>query len=381
MDNIFQILQAVPDHRTGNRLIYPLDYILLVAFTAIMSGYHTWSQMELYAAIHKKDLKLLYKRLADRELLSYTPSHDTFGHIFSVLNPETFRKTFSDWLEATFELLGQHICIDGKTMRGIKKLDPDSDSHVVSAYLPSIKATLNEVFISKKSNEINAIKELLTSLDIKAITITIDAIGTQREIVDMITERGGNYVLNVKRNQSGTLLELEEHFAPCYKTAIVLTEETTAGHGRVEKRVMESIAEPLRYSAVECYESLDKWRNLHSIHKLTRIRYDKKRGVESKEVSYFISSLSDPKEVFQMIREHWAVENNLHYALDVFFGEDKSLRRKGNAAQNVNIIYKIALFFLERLRAQKKRSFDAYQKINAIKKPSEIMKTNYTEIS
>ena len=103
MESIFSILSAVPDHRKGNHLVYPLDYILLVSFTALMSGYNT------------------------------------------------FRKAFTDWITAVFEMAGQHICIDGKTMRGVKKLDPDSESHIVTAYFAGLKVALNEVFVSMKS--------------------------------------------------------------------------------------------------------------------------------------------------------------------------------------------------------------------------------------
>ena len=95
---------------------------------------------------------------------------------------------------------------------------------------------------------------------------------------------------------------------------------------------------------------------------MTRVRYDKSKGTESEEISYYISSLEDNEKVYEMIRSHWAIENNLHYCLDVIFNEDQSLRRKENSAKNVNIKYKIALFFLERLRIQKKCTFDAYQK-------------------
>lgn len=133
----------------------------------------------------------------------------------------------------------------------------------------------------------------------------------------------------------------------------------------------------MRFADIEQYKSLDKWKDLKSIHKMTRVRYDKSKGTNSEEISYYISSLEDNAKVFEMIRSHWAIENNLHYCLDVIFNEDQSLRRKQNSAKNVNIMYKITLFFLERLRAQKKRTFDAYQKINALKEPSQILQTDY----
>lgn len=116
---------------------------------------------------------------------------------------------------------------------------------------------------------------------------------------------------------------------------------------------------------------------LHSIYKMTRRRHNNKDGSESIEISYFISSLSDPNKVFHLIRNQWAIENNLHYCLDVIMGEDKSLRRKGNAAKNVNIIHKMALFFLERLKKKKKKALAALQKINATKQPADIINMDY----
>ena len=151
MESIFSILSAVPDHRKGNHLVYPLDYIHLVSFTALMSGYNTWRQFELYAQQHKDDLRREYTKYARRELEGYTPSHDTFSYVIGGLAPEAFRKAFTNWITAVFEMAGQHICIDGKTMRGVKKLDPDSESHIVTAYFAGLKVALNEVFVSMKS--------------------------------------------------------------------------------------------------------------------------------------------------------------------------------------------------------------------------------------
>lgn len=109
MDSIFSILSSVPDFRRGNRLLYPLDYLLLIAFTAIMSGFTTWAEFELYAEIHQGDLKKLYKKLTKKTLFSYTPSHDTFGYVFKALDPDTFKEAFKNWLVSIFEIAGQHI--------------------------------------------------------------------------------------------------------------------------------------------------------------------------------------------------------------------------------------------------------------------------------
>lgn len=379
MDNILSILSSVSEPRRGNRLTYPLDYLMLIMFSGILSGYLTCEDFELYAQLYEGKLKEVYNHYFKRELRRYTPSHDTFCYVLRRLDPDAFKGAFKEWVMNLFDIKNEHIAIDGKTMRGIKKLNPQAECHAVTAYLPSLRASIDEVFISKKSNEINAIKDLLQLIDIKDSVVTIDAIGTQTEIVDMITEKEGDYILNVKSNQPGTLLEIEELFVPYYKQEISKISETDCGHGRIEKRTVESIINPLKLSDKECYISLPRWRNLKSVHKVTRERMEKKDCDKggSKEVTYYISSLENQEDVATLIRRHWAVENNLHYVLDVFFGEDKSTIRMDNAAKNVNIIYKIALFFLERLKAKTGKTFNALKKTISVKGPEFILSSDF----
>ena len=377
MTTLFTALSTIPDTRTGNRLTYPLDYVLLVVFCGVMSGFNSWYEMELYAKNNARDLEKLYKAITSKELTSYTPSHDTFAYIFQRISPIAFQGAFKSWLTAVFETMGQHIAIDGKTMRGVKRLELDADCHTVSAYIQGLRATLDQVFISNKSNEINAIKDLLELIDIEGSIITIDAIGTQKTIAKKIVDGKGDYVLNVKSNQPGTLLELEEHFKPAYKKDLVVNQSIDQGHGRVETRTMESLVEIKRFKELELYKDLDKWADIESIHKLTRVRYDKAKGIESTETSYYISSLNDPKRVFEVIRQHWSVENNLHYCLDVIMSEDLSAKRKDNEAQNWNIINKIALFFLEKQKTKTGNALKSLRKLNAGKKPSQIINFNY----
>lgn len=377
MDSLFKALTTIPDSRRGNHLIYPLDYILLVVFTAVMSGFNAWSEIELYAKMYQQDLKRLYKRITNNTLTHYTPSHDTFAYVFRSLEPSHFQEAFKLWLAGVFSVLGQHISIDGKTMRGVKNLELDSECHTVSAYIKGLRVTLDQVFISKKSNEINAIKELLDLIDINGSVVTIDAIGTQYSIAQKIVEKGGHYVFNVKTNQSGTLIELEEHFKPAYKAHIIKTTSLDEGDGRVEERALESIVGLSQFKDLELYKNLDKWQNIQSIHKLKMVRYNKRTEKESEEVSYFISSLTDPKEVFSLIRDHWAIENNLHYSLDVIMQEDQSLKRMDNESKNWNIITKIALFFLERQRGKTKTPIKTLRKMNAAKKPSQMLDFQY----
>lgn len=149
---------------------------------------------------------------------------------------------------------------------------------LVTAYIAGLKVALDGVFISKKSIEINAIKELFDLIDIKGQTVTIDAIGTRTSIVDKITEKEADYILNVKSNQKGTLLETDGLFKPICRKEIVRTISEECGHGCVETRLMESIIDSMRFSGIEQYVSLNKWQNMRSVHKMTRVRYDKRTG-------------------------------------------------------------------------------------------------------
>lgn len=369
MKNILHALSTVSDPRRGNRLTYPIDYLLLVCFSALLSGFTTWKDFEMYAILYESSLKDFYERHFSKHLRSYTPSQDTFGYVFRMLNPDEFIGVFKTWVLELYEIKDQHIAIDGKSMRGVKKIDPDAEGHVVTAYLPSLKLSLDQVFISKKSNEINAIKELFKLIEINDSIITIDAIGTQRDLAKEITDRGADYIFNVKKNQGGTLFEIEELFSKRYEKDILKKQDVDMGHGRVETRIIETIQDPLKYTDRELYMSIDKWSRLASVHKLTRIRFDKKSGEETTFIHYYISSLSDQEKVARLIRQHWSIENNLHYSLDVFFDEDKSTRCKENGPKNVNIMYKIVLFVLERLRVKTGLTFRALKQLMAAKGP------------
>lgn len=367
---LFDSLQIIPDTRVDRCKKYPLDYILLIVFTASISGNLSWYLMHDYAADHHEDLKRLYEKLSGRECNIGIPSHDTLDRVIRLLDPKVMHKAQMHFLEEYVNLtVPEHLCIDGKTMRGVKKMDFDAECHCVSAYSPKIFATIAQEYISKKSNEINALKELLTILDLENTVVTIDAIGTQTELVDLICEKKGDYVLNVKRNQPHTLEEIEALFCPYFASHIQVTDSTDGDHGRVEIRRLESILAPLE---LEENPILSKWEKLRSVHKMTRTTTDKKTKKTTIEVAYYISSLEDCEEVFKLIREHWAVES-MHYMLDVIFKEDQSLKRAGNAAQNMNIINKLNLTILQMKKKETGMPISRLIRKFARMKPSEII--------
>lgn len=346
--SLFSQLLTIEDQRIERCKKYPLDYILMIVFTSTLSGNSSWYEIEDYAQDYKDDLARLYEYISGNPCNLGVPSHDTINRAVSLIDPKEIEKSYLSFLTECFEITtGRHICIDGKSMRGVKKLAFDARSHCVTAFDPKQYASLAQVYISGKSNEINALKDILNVLDLKDAVITIDAIGTQVEIAQKIIDKGGDYILQVKDNQRISKEEIADYFCPIYKFHTETHEQINAGHGRIETRQMDSIIEPL---LLEENQSLDKWKGLKSIHKMNRVRVNKRTGKSSCETTYYISSMTDNNKIFQLIRQHWAVENKLHYMLDMLFMEDYSTKRVRNAAQNINIINKINLTIIQRLK-------------------------------
>ena len=193
----------------------------------------------------------------------------------------------------------------------------------------------------EKGNEITAIPALLKLLTVKDCIVTIDAMGCQKTIAGVIIEKEADYVLMVKDNQQELRQQAEKVFALNHKTAADVTIDF--GHGRIEQRTCQAIDD------LVFLDGQEEWPGLKSIAKIISERTDKRSGKKSTETRYYISSLpAKPKVIGKAVRNHWAVENNLHWTLSVVFKEDNSLKKKGNSALNYNVIAKMALTMIER---------------------------------
>lgn len=276
------------------------------------------------------------------------PSHDTFSRVFALINPKEFEACFLTWVKTIAKKIeGEIISIDGKQLRRSQnKRHGHPAITMVSAWANANQLVLGQVKVDEKSNEITAIPELLKVLDIEGATVTIDAIGTQKKIAEQIINQGGNYVLAVKANQ-GTLynkaIDLFEQADSMHFQAMWYKQHKTIekDHGRIEIRNYTAL--PLMYFP----KFRLKWKGLKSI-----VRIKSERRIEGKlpekETRYYMSSLNpDAKNIGTAIRKHWAVENNLHWCLDVSFREDESRVRKGHGAQNLSIIRRFALNLLK----------------------------------
>lgn len=371
MHNLFSPLLRVKDPRRAHNRLYPMDYILLVVFTASLSGCRSWYEIEDYAIDWEDTLRSLYHKLTGVSLKHCSPCHDTLNRAISLLDIEAFEEAYSTWLQGILKLTTrQHICIDGKTMRGVKKRNFDSSSHTISAYSPQDLASVAQVYIGDKENEIVGIKQLLAKLNLQESMVSIDAIGTQTEIARSIVDKGGDYVLPLKNNQKHSLQEVESYFCPLYQQNIKREERMELGHGRIETRIIESILAPLE---LEASRILSRWSGLASIHRVTRIREDKKTGKQSREQGYYISSGKDLGQIRKVIREHWAIENKLHYMLDVYMGQDLSEKRQGNAAQIMDMIMKVNLLIMQRLKLAKKSSVPRIEKFLSRISPEKLI--------
>ena len=321
---------------------YPLDEILFLVISAVISGANGWSSIELFG---KAKLEWL------RQFLPYEhgiPSHDILGGLFARLNSKEFTKCFTNWVNSVSDLANEEVvAIDGKTIRNSND-DTTSKSaiHLVSAYASDNRICLGQEAVREKSNEITAIPKLLKILSIKGCIVTIDAMGCQKKIAKEIIDAKADYILMVKDNQKNLKIQIEDSF----RTKESCTTNTTNdfGHGRIETRTCDTVDD------LSLLKKKSDWENINSIVRITSTRINKKTQKESIEQRYYITSLkADALKLNKAIRSHWSVENNLHWNLDVIFKEDASLKKKGDSPINFNIITKIALALIEREKSTK----------------------------
>lgn len=316
--------------------------ILLIGVISVISAAETWKQMVEFAKAKEVFLKTFL------ELPNGIPSEDTINRLFSSIDPVEFEKCFSKWVNSFVKSdLNQILAIDGKTIRGAKQGGKKSNIHMVSAWACETNMVLGQVKTAIKSNEITAIPELLKLLDLKGNTVTIDAMGTQKNIASMIIDKGGNYILALKGNQSGLLELAKDEFM--FSKSVEKSKTLDGDHGRIETRKC-SVVSDFKYIKKE-----NGWKELKSVIKIESLREfknsDKK---DEKSTRYYISNKIETAEVFlKEIRSHWAVENKLHWILDVAFHEDYSRKRAGNSAQNYSVLLKTALNLLKNEKTEK----------------------------
>lgn len=343
----------IPDPRKGNNKKHNLVEVMLLSVLAVICGAESWYDMEEFGKA-KEDF--LQKFLA---LENGIPSHDTFNRVFMVINPQLFERAFRAWTAELAQVLQSQkeekadgekeekelIAIDGKSVcnsacrrQGLGAL------HLVSAWSTRNQLVLGQQKVSDKSNEITAIPELLSLLDIKNAVITIDAMGTQKKIAQQIVGQQADYILSLKENQ-GTLYEQVTSQFNTYKEDSH-SQHLDKGHGRIEIRTCKVVRQ------LQWIDEKEHWSKLSSIIKITSERIIGEKS--SLQDRYYISSLvSDAAYFNQAIRSHWEIENKLHWQLDVGFREDYNTTRNGQAAENLAVVRKMALNILKADKSSK----------------------------
>jgi predicted transposase YbfD/YdcC len=273
------------------------------------------------------------------------PSYHTFARVFAALDGRALQRCCLDWLRAVAGLVGlSHIAIDGKSLRGSAsgKLGP---LHLVSAWATQTHLSLGQVAVDAKSNEITALPLLLELLDLKGCLVTIDAMGCQKEVAKRIVAGGGNYILAVKGNQGHLLEDIQTTVAQALEGQVAahLVEHYTSrdqGHGRHEERSYVVVHD------VRGLRDRKAWPQASTVGMCRRERTVD--GVTSTEVHYFLGSKPlTVRKYAQVLRQHWRIENNLHWQLDVSFGEDRSRLQERQAAENLALLRKLALSLLK----------------------------------
>jgi predicted transposase YbfD/YdcC len=266
------------------------------------------------------------------------------------LNPEAFEEAFLSRVRAVSSLTeGEAVSIDGKTLRGSRDSGGKKAIHMVSAWANANQLSLGQVKVDEKSNEITAIPKLLEVLVLKGCTVTIDAMGCQRNIAEKIVSREADYILGVKGNQG----HLEENIERTVRFTKPDSDrqEDDFGHGRIESRHC------FLYKDQSFIENAGQWKSLSAAVKIESARYIKSAGKEEKETRFYITSSMAPAEtVGKAVRAYRGIENQLHWQLDVSFSEDLSRKLDGYAAQNFSMINRIALNLIKH-EQDSKRSF------------------------
>jgi predicted transposase YbfD/YdcC len=341
MENPLKYFAEVQDPRVERTREHLLEEILFITIAAVLSGASGWNEIEDYGKAKREWLRTFLT------LPGGIPSHDTFNRVFSALDPEELEKGFVAWVASIAKLTaGEVVSIDGKALKGTREAGKKAIVHMVSAWSNANELVLAQRKVDDKSNEITAIPKLLAALELSGTVVTIDAIGCQRSIAEQITSKQADYILAVKENQKYLLADIKDSFQMLAADAVA--EEVDCGHGRVERRLCSVIGD------LSLVEKAAEWPSLRSLVRIEAERFHKVSGLTERETRYYITSLApDAKRLNGAIRQHWGIENKLHWVLDVAFGEDHSRKRQGNAAQNFSIINRIALNLLKQDKSAK----------------------------
>ena len=332
--NLFERFEILEDPRDIRGKKYKLIDILIMTIYGLLCGLKDYVNIADFMKL-KEDY---FTKLLNLE--NGTPSHDCLSDVFAVIDSKKFMKIFIEWTKDIIKTkTGKKISIDGKAIKSATdKINNGNIPYIVSAFIGEIGLSIGQVKVDDKSNEITAIPDLLDLLDIEGATITIDAIGTQEEIVNKIVDKGAHYVLPVKDNQKELKKQIKSHFESynnLYGNNEVFHKKTTEkDHGRIEEREYF-----LSYNTSKIKDK-DKWKTVKAIA-YTKVCRTYKDETIMTENYYIIDYEISIEKLIESIRDHWNIECGLHWKLDVILDEDHSRNRVNNSINNLSIMRKI----------------------------------------
>ena len=333
----------LPDVRQRGKVIYPLVEVLLLCLLAVLAGAETVTDI---ARFGEKKLDLL-RRL--RPFAAGTPAHDHLGDILASLDAEAFQRGFVAWVAALIGVPEGVVAIDGKTVRRSKGAAKDA-IHMVSAFAARQRLVLGQVKVADKANEIVAIPKLLDMLAIEGAVVTIDAMGCQRAIAQKIVDKKADYILALKGNQGALRRDVElfvaEQNAKDFKDTTISRAETIDGdHGRIETRAVTVIHD------IEWLQEQHAWPGMKSVVMVESTR--EISGKTERETRFYITSLVLlANQLASLVRDHWAVENSLHWVLDMVFRDDECRLRTEHAPANFTTLKHMALNLIRRVKTK-----------------------------
>jgi predicted transposase YbfD/YdcC len=339
-----EYFKDMPDHRQRGKVAYRLDEVLLLALLSALAGAEGFTDM---ARFGQKKLPLLRRFLP---FANGTPSHDHLGDIFASLDPQAFRERFLCWVGALTKAPLDVIAIDGKTSRRSGRKGGEGTIHMVSAFAARQRLVLAQAKVSEKSNEIVAIPALLDMLSIEGAVVTIDAMGCQRAIAQKIIDKKADYVLAMKGNQ-GTLrddveLLTNEQKQRGFADTTVSADRTVDGdHGRIETRNVTVIHD------VAWLQERHQWPGLKGVVIVDSIR-ETAAKTERETRFYVTSSTLSADRIGAIVRDHWAIENSLHWVMDMTFRDDECRIRTQNAPENIVTLKHMAVNLARRKKGK-----------------------------
>lgn len=353
--NLMESFETLEDPRRCASCAYTLQELLLTALCAVTSGAEDWVDVALWG---REKLDWLRRFLPFDNGMA---SHDTFSRVFSLIDAQQFEGCFAAWMRLLCpSLQGHAVHIDGKSVRGSHDGDQPM-THLVSAWDSAHGVTLGQIRCAGKSNEITAIPQLLQVLDVRGATVTIDAMGCQREIVKTLVDKQADYIIAVKNNQPTLAQAVESAFSDEAQSLaqgrLQQDIDTTKDHGRIETRrcVVSHDLSTLGQALCQAWPGI---RSLVMVESQREHLSGERQGQPTTEWRYYISNrVLDARQFNAAIRQHWSIENSCHWVLDVSFGEDDSRIRVGNGAQNFAILRRMALNLINQnktIKASKK---------------------------